>query len=271
MWLPGCVAHAREAHRVEPHQRNREAAPQLLLELREHALQRDDEDALAAAPLDQLGGEDAGFERLAEARRVGDQNARAWLLERLQRRIELVGHQVHDTAVAQVDQFVVRNTAAPVALQVQAARRCTCGLVSGTSSVFAGSRTSISSSSSVRKSADRPRTRSDTPSQVSRKPPSDVGSVRSTSHSSSRMTTREPGLGTVDGVAVGTHRSVLARGADHGSKQRQDGVPCSLIELLPGDPSKAVCERLFGGGDFALQVGALFRPRANGRFEDTAQ
>lgn len=53
----------------------------------------------------------------------------------------------------------------------------------------------MSSSSSDRKSAERPRTRSETPSQVSRKPPSEVGSVRSTSHSSSRMTTRDPGLG----------------------------------------------------------------------------
>ena len=78
-----------------------------------------DEDALAAAPLNQLGGENAGLERLAEAHRVSDQNPRAWLLERLERRVELVGHQVHDTAVSQMNELVVRNTPAPVALQVQ--------------------------------------------------------------------------------------------------------------------------------------------------------
>ena len=113
------IANARKAHRVEPHQRNREPGPPLLLELGEHALQRNDEDAFATSPLNQLRGEDPGFERLSEASRVGDQNTSAWLLEGLQRRIQLVGHQVHDTAVSEVDQFVVRNTPTPVALQIQ--------------------------------------------------------------------------------------------------------------------------------------------------------
>jgi hypothetical protein len=49
------------------------------------AFLRDDQDALAAAALNQLGGQDAGFQRLAQAHRVGNQDAGARLAQRLQR------------------------------------------------------------------------------------------------------------------------------------------------------------------------------------------
>jgi hypothetical protein len=75
------LADAREAHRVEADEGDREARPQLLLELREHALHRGDEDAPPAPAADELGEEDARFERLAEADGVGDQDAGARLLE----------------------------------------------------------------------------------------------------------------------------------------------------------------------------------------------
>ena len=68
------VAHGRQPHRVEPHERDGEARPEFLLELRQHALEGDDEDARAATALNQLSGEDAGFERLAEPSGVGDED-----------------------------------------------------------------------------------------------------------------------------------------------------------------------------------------------------
>ena len=113
------VAHPRQSHRIEPHQRDGEAAPPFLLELGEHRLLGDHQDALAAAALYQLGGQDAGFQRFAQAHRVGNQDAGAGLLERLQGRVELVRHQVHHAAVAQVNLVVVGHAAPAQALQVQ--------------------------------------------------------------------------------------------------------------------------------------------------------
>src|SRR6266852_2332780 len=54
-------------------------------------------------------------------------------------------------------------------------------------------RSAYGPSSAVRNNEDCPRTKSDTPSQVSRRPPSLAGSTRRTSHSSSRTTIRAPG------------------------------------------------------------------------------
>ena len=116
------VAHPSQADRVQPHQWDREAAPPLLLELGEHGLLRDDEDALAPASLNQLGGQHTGFQRLAQADGVGDEDARARLPQRLQRRVELVGHKVHHTAMAKMDFLVVGHIAAAQALQVQQRR-----------------------------------------------------------------------------------------------------------------------------------------------------
>ena len=65
---------------------------------------------------------------------------------------------------------------------------------SGTSCVFAGSSTSMAGSMAVRKTASRPRTSSETPSQTIWYPPG-AWSTRRTSHSASRTTTRAPGVG----------------------------------------------------------------------------
>ena len=51
-----------------------------------------DQDALAAAAPDQLAQQDARLDGLAEAHRIGDQDALPGLLQRLDGRIELVGH-----------------------------------------------------------------------------------------------------------------------------------------------------------------------------------
>ena len=113
------IAHPRQAHRVQPHERDRKPTPPLLLELGEHRLLCDDEDALAAAPLNQLGGQHAGFQRLAQAHSVRDQDARARLAQRLQRGIELIGHEVHYPAVAEMDLLVVGYAAAAQTFEIQ--------------------------------------------------------------------------------------------------------------------------------------------------------
>ncbi len=79
------IAHPLQAHRIQPDQRNGEAAPEFLLELGEHALERDDQNPLAAPALDQLRGQNAGLQRLAKAHGVGDEDALAGLAQGLER------------------------------------------------------------------------------------------------------------------------------------------------------------------------------------------
>ena len=65
-----------DADGVEPHERDREAGPQLLLELLQHLLRGDDQDPLAPAAADQLGQDQPDLQRLAQADHVGEQDPR---------------------------------------------------------------------------------------------------------------------------------------------------------------------------------------------------
>jgi hypothetical protein len=69
------IAHAGQTYGVQAYQRDGKAAPPLLLELGEHGLLRDDQNAFAAPSLDELGGKDGRLQRLAQADRVGDEDA----------------------------------------------------------------------------------------------------------------------------------------------------------------------------------------------------
>ena len=113
------VADPLQSNRIQPHERNREPAPEFLLELSQHALLRDHQNALPAPTLNQLGGENAGLQRFAQADRVGDQDALPRLPERLQSGIELIGHQIHHPAVAEMNLFVVGCAAAQLRLQIE--------------------------------------------------------------------------------------------------------------------------------------------------------
>ena len=62
-----------DARGVQAYQREGEAGPQLSLELLQHMGGRDDEDALAAPPPDQLRERDADLQRLSQPDHVGDQ------------------------------------------------------------------------------------------------------------------------------------------------------------------------------------------------------
>ena len=76
--------------RVEAHERDGEARPELVLELLEDRPGGDDEDPLAAPAADELGEDHADLERLAEADAVGDEQPRPGLLERHRDRALLV-------------------------------------------------------------------------------------------------------------------------------------------------------------------------------------
>lgn len=64
---------------------------------------------LAALALDEFGNENAGFERLADADGVGDQDARAGRFKRHQGGLELVGKNVHRGVLSDVDLGVRRG------------------------------------------------------------------------------------------------------------------------------------------------------------------
>jgi hypothetical protein len=71
------LADALDADGVESHERDGEPGPHLVPHLLQHVPRGDDEDPLAAAAPDELGQDHADFEALAEADRVGEQDARA--------------------------------------------------------------------------------------------------------------------------------------------------------------------------------------------------
>ena len=104
---------------VERDERDREAVPELFLKLRHHGFSRDDEDAFAFAAQDELAHEDAGFERLAKADNVGDEDAQAQLAERERRRRQLVRQGIHRCMVADVDGRVCRDALPPLAFEVE--------------------------------------------------------------------------------------------------------------------------------------------------------
>ena len=85
--------------RVQPDERDREPRPQLQLELLEDLLRGDDEDAVAAAPPDQLGEDEADLQGLAEADDVGEEDARPQVLQRELGGALLVGERVEEEAV----------------------------------------------------------------------------------------------------------------------------------------------------------------------------
>ena len=115
--------HALDADGVEPREGDGEAVPEFLLELGEHALHREYQDAPGTPPGDQLAHQDAGLQRLAEANRIRDQDALPGPGEGLPGWIELIGHGVHYGLVADVDAVVVGNGGAKLALHVQEAVR----------------------------------------------------------------------------------------------------------------------------------------------------
>ena len=117
------AAHPLDADRVEPGEGNGEAVPELLLELREHALDGQNEDAPASAAGDQLADEDARLQGLPQPDRVGDQDALPRLPQRLPGRLELVRRRVHRRPVGHVDVLVVRHRLPELALQVEPAVR----------------------------------------------------------------------------------------------------------------------------------------------------
>ena len=108
-----------DADGIQARQGNGEAVPELLLKLRQHALDGEHEDAPPAPPGDELAHEDAGFERLSESYGVGDEDPLAGPGEGETSRIELIGDEVHGRGVPDMDVRVARYGLAKLALHVE--------------------------------------------------------------------------------------------------------------------------------------------------------
>ena len=111
--------HPLNADRIQAGEGNREAVPEFLLELGQHALHREHENALAAPPSDELAHQDPGFQGLAKADCIGDQDALAGPRKREARRVELIGNEIHGGRVPNVNVRVVRHGLTKLALHVE--------------------------------------------------------------------------------------------------------------------------------------------------------
>ena len=94
---------AGDAVAVKTRKRNRETVPEFLLELLEHGLHGQDQDATAAATFHEFRYENAGFECFTDTYGVGDQNAGARSAQRLDGGSELVVEHVHGGVLRDVD------------------------------------------------------------------------------------------------------------------------------------------------------------------------
>ena len=113
------AAHPLDADGVQAGQGNGKAVPELLLELRQHALHGQHQDAPAATPRDELADQDTGFQCLAEPHRIRDQDALAGPCESLTCGIELIVHAIHCGGVPDVNLRIVRHGLAELALHVE--------------------------------------------------------------------------------------------------------------------------------------------------------
>ena len=82
---------------------------QLVLPLQQHRSRRRDDDHLDAAPQEQLSNDKTGFDRLAEADVVGDQQIDARQVQRLGQRKKLVGVQPDASPKRRLKQLPVRR------------------------------------------------------------------------------------------------------------------------------------------------------------------
>ena len=104
--------HALDAHRVEPHQGDREPRPEFLLELAEYRLEGHHKDAVGPAALDELGEEHADLDGLAETDAIRHEDTRAKLPQGFARRLKLVVRRA-DRAAGSHIQGIVRGGRAP--------------------------------------------------------------------------------------------------------------------------------------------------------------
>jgi hypothetical protein len=69
--------------------------------------------------LDQLRGQDPGFERFTQADHIRDQDPLTRLSEGLKGRVQLIRHQIHHATVPEVDEVIVWSAAPQLGLEVE--------------------------------------------------------------------------------------------------------------------------------------------------------
>ena len=183
-----------DARGVQPHERDVEAVPQLRLELGEHGLAGEHQDAVAAAAPDQLGEDHPHLDGLAEADRVGEQQPRAELVEGEPDRVELELHGAEDAEAFEVGLEPGRRHLAELGFQEElrlavarttSRERARCCADRPARSCRAGSgRSPGGHGPDRRRPSSAPRSACVGPSDRS---------TRVTSHSASRQSTRIPG------------------------------------------------------------------------------
>ena len=106
-------------HRIQPHQRDRKARPELLLELHQHAFARHHQQAPPPPAPDKFAAEDPAFQRLAQAHRIGDQQPLAGHRQGLRSWQQLVRQRIHRRPVAHHQRGIGGHAAAQVGLDEQ--------------------------------------------------------------------------------------------------------------------------------------------------------
>ena len=95
---------------IQTNQRDGEPFPHLLLELDHHAFRCYHENTATFVTFDELRHQDSGFQGLAKADGVSDENSLTRLGERLLRRNELVRQGVHGSLVADMNPRIGRRS-----------------------------------------------------------------------------------------------------------------------------------------------------------------
>jgi hypothetical protein len=93
------------------------------LELGEHGLDRNDQNAPTTAAFDELGEKNAAFDGFSESDGIGDEESLAGLGKSEESWVELIGEHVHGSAVAEVENAVLWDGGADLGFQHKAGLR----------------------------------------------------------------------------------------------------------------------------------------------------
>ena len=103
--VPALHTHAPHVLAVKDDERQPEALVQFLFPLQDHGRWRGNDDAPDPLAHKKLADNEAGFDRLAEAHVVGDEQVDPWQQQGLAQRLELVGVNPNARAIRRLKQF----------------------------------------------------------------------------------------------------------------------------------------------------------------------
>ena len=104
---------------IETYQRNGEAIPHFLLELRHHGFPCHDQNTLALAAQNELAHQDACFQCLTKTNGIGNQDTLTRLFQSCLRRHQLIRQRVHRCTLPNMNLRVRRDLLPPLTLQIK--------------------------------------------------------------------------------------------------------------------------------------------------------